>query len=426
MKLFREPKTDPCSLNMNTGRRRGLVHVDYAIETVLALASEVPEVELVGLDKAIGRVLGGDLYTSLPLPLFDNSAMDGYAVHSDDFENAGPWTLKVTGVVAAGDNVNSSGTVGKGEAFRIFTGAGIPKGADAVIMQEYATRSDNIISISDAISSGSCIRRKGEDLPAGSLLLSKGTLIGAPEIGAIASAGIAKITVRRKIKIAFICTGSELCQPGEHLCPGQIYNSNRFMMLGELRQQWADVIDHGTVEDDPDLLCSTLRKAAENSDIVVTTGGVSVGDEDHMVSQLKAAGGKIEIVKIAMKPGKPFSVGTLSHAVFIGLPGNPVAAFTTWKIIGSQVAAKMSGQSFSTRAKSMVEIVKETVRRPGRQEYRPSRIVGTSKCGLPQVEFLDQTFSARVSMLCKSDGFVIIPPEIEKICAGERFEFVYL
>ncbi|MGV6849041.1 MAG: molybdopterin-binding protein [Marinibacterium sp.] len=226
--------------------------------------------------------------------------------------------------------------------------------------------------------------------------------------------------------MAPFCTRSELRQPGESLAPGQIYNSNRFMMLAALRAPWIDLIDMGSVSDDPALLRAALGAAAENADLIVTTGGVSVGEEDHMVAQLRQAGGEIEVLKVAMKPGKPLSVGSLGDAVFVGLPGNPVAAFTTWKIIGSHVVARLSGQDTAEPPPAQVEIAESFSRRPGRQEFRPVRIVGSSAEGRPRVEMLDSSYSAKISLICNSDGLAVIPAESASVAAGDRLEFVPL
>lgn len=405
---------------------RRLISVRSAIERGLAMAQAVTETAVLNLEHAIGRVLAEDLTTPFPLPPFDNSAMDGYALRSADFIGPGPWRFEVAGRVAAGDDASKAGTLSAGQAFRIFTGAAIPPGADAVILQEHVRCFGDRIEIDRVLPRGSCIRRQGEDAPKGSLLLPAGTLIGAREIGAIASVGLPEISVRRKVRIALLCTGSELRQPGQSLAPGQIYNSNRFILLAALRAPWVDLNDLGSVEDDPDRLREVLTTAARDADLIVTTGGVSVGGEDHMVAQVREAGGAIELMKIAMKPGKPLSIGTLENAVFVGLPGNPVAAFTTWKIIGSRIAAKLSGQEDTLELPPMVEAASSSTRRPGREEYRPARITGLSPDGRPRVEMLDTSYSAKISLICKSDGLVVIPADRERIEAGDALEFVYL
>lgn len=404
----------------------GLMSVDEAITRAVSLVREVSDTELLGLEDAVGRVLAEDIRTPRSLPPFDNSAMDGFALRSADLSGDGPWDLTVTGRIAAGENAAACGAVGAGEAVRIFTGAGIPSGADAVIMQEHVSRAGDRIRIPAPVAAGSCIRRAGEDAAAGSLILSAGRLVGAREIAAIASVGLPRVRVRRKIRIALFCTGSELQQPGAALEPGQIYDVNRPMMLAALRRPWADVIDFGTVEDDPGRLRQVLRDSSRSSDLVISTGGVSVGEEDHMIAQLEAVGGQMEIMKVAMKPGKPLSVGQLGSAVYVGLPGNPVAAFTTWKIIGERIAAQLSGLEAASCGPDLAELSRQIRRRPGREEYRPVRVIGTSPTGHPIVEMLDGSFSAKISLICRSDGFAVIPAWKDRLEAGERLNFISL
>ncbi len=413
-----------CCSDERTGA--ALVPVDVALEKGLALAHCVVGTQIVPLENAFGRVLAKTLFAPLPLPPFDNSGMDGYALRARDLSADGPTTLRVTGRVAAGDDASLAGEVGPGQAFRIFTGAGIPNGADAVIMQEHVTRAADQIILNAPVPSGNNIRLAGEDAAEGSILLPGGTVLGARELGAIASIGLANVTLRRKIRVALFCTGNELRQPGETLAPGQIYNSNRFMMMAALHGPNVDLTDFGAIEDDPKKLKQTLKNASQSADIIVTTGGVSVGEEDHMVAQLQAAGGKIEVMKVAMKPGKPLSIGVINQAIYIGLPGNPVAAFTTWKVIGSRIAKKVAGANLAEKTEFRVELGRAISRRPGRQEYRPAIITATSPSGHPVVELLDHSFSAKISLICSADGFAVIPAKADDIPAGTQLGFVPL
>jgi len=405
---------------------KGLISVDKAISTGISIATTVRECEDLSLFDAVGRVLADDLRTPMALPPFDNSGMDGYALRTTDLQGHGPWVLRVTQRIAAGDNISKLPPLEAGCTARIFTGAAVPNSADAIIMQEHVVRDGDLIILSKTVPKGDNIRRLGEDAKSGSFLLPAGILIGAREIGAIASIGMPTIKVRRKVRIGLLCTGSELRQPGQSLAPGQIYNSNRFMMRAAMSQPWSEVIDFGTVGDDPDRVCESLKAAASGNDLLVTTGGVSVGEEDHMLTQLRRAGGEVDVLKIAMKPGKPLTMGKLGDTVFVGLPGNPVAAFTTWKIIGSQVASKTAGLRMVDRRWPQVEVAHTATRRPGRQEFRPAQIIGVSKQGHPRIEFLDKSFSAKISLICKSDGFAVVPAHLEQISAGDQLQFVYL
>ncbi|NOX73627.1 MAG: molybdopterin molybdotransferase MoeA [Alphaproteobacteria bacterium] len=405
---------------------KALIAVDIALEKGLSLAREVAETEALPLEQAIGRVLAENLKTDIPLPPFDNSGMDGYGFDSRSLNARTETRLKVVATVAAGDDISPLKAPAKGETIRIFTGAAVPEGVDVVVMQEHVTRDADHIIIHNPVTPGQNIRRRGEDAPIGSALLAKGAVLGARELAAIASVGHAFVTVRRRIRVALFCTGNELTQPGELLLPGKIYNSNRFMLKAALNAPFIELIDFGAVKDTPEKLRQTLTEAANLADIVVTTGGVSVGDEDHMVAQLQAAGGKIEVMKIAMKPGKPLTVGTLGTAIYIGLPGNPVAAFTTWKVIGANIAAKISGQSIRQSPRHHVRLAKGISRRAGRQEYRPARIVGETADGQPLVELLDNTFSAKIALICRADGFAVIPAQSQILKTGDRLDFIYL
>lgn len=406
--------------------RGKLMPVDIALHKGLNIARAVEETEFVSLLKLSGRVLAEDVTAPFPLPPFDNSAMDGYAVRSADCTGDQPVRLGVTGRVAAGADAEQQGIVGAGQAFRIFTGAALPPGADAVIMQEHVIRDGDAITISRPVSAGSNVRWAGEDAKPGSVLVRAGTMLGAREIAAIASVGLMGATVRRKLRVALFCTGDELRQPGQKLAPGQIYNSNRFMMLSDLEQNWIDVLDFGAVEDDPEQLRKTLAEAAQRVDVVVTTGGVSVGDEDHMIDQLQAAGGRIEVMKIAMKPGKPLAFGQLGDALYIGLPGNPVAAYTTWQVIGRKIAERCAGMRESTPTLAEVELDHDTRRSPGRLEYRPAIIVDRPASGRPRVKLLDASFSAKVSLVCQADGFAILPAQSRELAAGTMVGFLPL
>lgn len=423
MPVIKQQKNDVCS-DERTGQT--LIPVDLALERGLSLVNTVRATVELALETAMGRVLAEDLCTPMDLPPFDKSGMDGYAFRSCDVTEGAQSRLTLAGRIAAGDNADLIGQVGRGQAYRIFTGAAIPRGADAVIMQEHVKCVGETITFNEPVESGQNIRRRGEDAPAHSLLLEQGTILGARELGAIASIGQPRVTVRRKITVALFCTGTELKQPGETLAPGQIYNSNRFMMIAALNDPTIELNDMGAIDDDPEKLRAALESAAKSADVIVSTGGVSVGEEDHMVAQLEAVGGRIEVMKIAMKPGKPLSVGTIGQALYVGLPGNPVAAFTTWKIIGAKLAAKIAGARQSADPRPQVVVAKETTRRPGRQEYRPASIVGKSEDGHPLVELLDNTFSAKISLICRAHGFAVLPADRDTLSRGDRLDFVYL
>jgi molybdopterin molybdotransferase len=307
----------------------GLLSVDEALAKLLAGARTVREIETVPTLVATGRVLARAQAATLNVPPLDNTSMDGYAVRAADCAS-GSARLRIAQRIPAG-------VVGKplepGTAARIFTGAPIPPGVDAVVMQEACVVEGDHVVVKHRPQPGEWIRRAGEDIRAGSTILEAGTRLRAQEIGLAASVGLASLPVHRKVRAALFSTGNELVMPGEPLPEGAIYNSNRFTLTGLLRMLGCDVEDLGIV---PDTLAATrdaLRRAAATSDLIVTSGGVSVGEEDHVKPAVDAEG-RLDLWRIAMKPGRPLAFGAVrrtdGEASFIGLPGNPVSSFVTF------------------------------------------------------------------------------------------------
>lgn len=400
----------------------GPIAFEAALAQALDLASPVREIETVALEDATGRVLAEAVSTPIPLPPFDNSAMDGYAVRLGDLSGEGPWRLPLAQRIAAGDA--SGGVLHSPAAARILTGAPVPEGADAVVMQENVTVEGGHVVVRRRPRPGENIRRAGDDLAQGSPILPAGVPIGAREAAALAAVGAARVRVHRRVRVAFFSTGSELRQPGEPLGPGQIWNSNRFQLRAALAEPWIEALDLGAVADEPGLLRATLERAAREADLVVTTGGVSVGEEDHMPRLLVEAGGRARVMKVAMKPGKPLTVGTLGEAVYLGLPGNPVSAFVTWRLIGAGVAARRAGIARTRPVLTTVRAATSETRRPGRVEFRPVRIVGEAASGEPEADLLTSSFSARLAMLAAADGLAVIPAAAERIEKGDVLRFL--
>jgi molybdopterin molybdotransferase len=420
--LTDRPDPDFCGCDLPAGARPGLVSLDTAIGMALSLATPVPGVESLPLEQAIGRVLAQAVHSPLPQPPFDNAAMDGYALSLGDLAGAGPWLLPVAGRIAAGEGAEA--TRPRGTALRILTGAPVPPDCDAVVMQEHVRRRGDAILIEARPAPGLNVRRRGEDLEAGAEMVAAGRLVGAREAAAIAATGAAEVCVRRRVRVAFLCSGSELRQPGEPLAPGQIYNSNRFGLLGALAQPWIEVVDLGAVPDRPADLAAALAAAALAADLVVSTGGMSVGDEDHLPDVARRTGGRIAELRIAMKPGKPLALGALGGAAYLGLPGNPVAAFVGWTMIGARVAERLAGLSRSPRAKLVARAARPLRREPGRCEFRPARLIGYDAGGAQVVDFAAGSFSARIKQLADADGLVLIPADLDEVGLGDLLEFL--
>ncbi|WP_148715742.1 molybdopterin molybdotransferase MoeA [Chitinolyticbacter meiyuanensis] len=305
-----------------------MLSVELALEQLTAAARRITESEHLPPSAALGRVLAHDVISPLAVPGFDNSAMDGYALNVPDFA-APPASYTVTQRIAAGE---VGAPLPAGEAARIFTGAAIPPGANAVVMQEDCTMAADTLSVAGTIKPGQHIRRVGEDVAQDSIVVAAGTRLGATHLGLVASIGIARVDVLRPLRVALLCTGNELVEPGQPLGPGQIYNSNRYLLVHLLQALGCRVTDYGIVADERGLTTRVLREAAEAHDVVLSTGGVSVGEEDHVRAALET-NAWLAMWKIAIKPGKPFAFGRVGEADFIGLPGNPVSTFVTFVLL---------------------------------------------------------------------------------------------
>jgi molybdopterin molybdotransferase len=330
---------------------KGLLSVDEALERLLAGAYPITETESVTTLSAAGRVLAATQRSTLNVPPMDNSAMDGYAVRTADLKGAEP-RFKVAQKIFAG-------AVGSplvpGTAARIFTGAPIPPGADAVVMQEDCTAEGDQIVVKKIPKPGEWIRRVGSDIRAGDAILPAGLRLRPQDTGLAASVGIASLPVHRRVRLGLFFTGDELVMPGDPLPPGRIYNSNRFTLNGLARAFDCEVRDYGIV---PDSLAATrevLRRAAAECDVIVTSGGVSVGDADFVKPAVEAEG-ELLMWRISMKPGRPLAFGRVARASFIGLPGNPVSSFVTFLIfvrpflLKTQGIAEVEPHSIAARA----------------------------------------------------------------------------
>ncbi|MCK9515092.1 MAG: gephyrin-like molybdotransferase Glp [Ottowia sp.] len=331
-----------------TRSRPSLQPLDEALAALLAHAEPGLERERVSALDADGRVLAEDVVSALDVPPQDNSAMDGYAVRVQDCAS-GHAELPVSQRIVAG---SSGVALAPGTAARIFTGAPIPPGADAVVMQEDTESLDAgaRVQINVAPAAGSAIRRAGEDIRRGAVLLPRGTRLTPASVGLAAGIGLAQLPVARRPRVALLQTGDELVTPGtvapQDMKPGAIYNSNRFFLRALLQRLGCEINDRGVVPDDRDATLRALADAAADSDVVLTSGGVSVGDEDHVKPAVKQLG-QLDLWQLAIKPGKPFAYGQIrqpAHAVhFIGLPGNPVSSFVTFLLLVRPFLLKLQG-----------------------------------------------------------------------------------
>ncbi|MCB1957563.1 MAG: molybdopterin molybdotransferase MoeA [Rhodocyclaceae bacterium] len=385
---------------------------EEALERLTAAGAPLSDIETVDLMAAHGRVLAEGLRSELFVPPHDNSGMDGYAVRSADIVSPGT-RLPVTQRIPAG-SVGSA--LAPGEAARIFTGAPIPAGADAVVMQEDCETSGDGVIVQSVPVKGQFIRFRGDDIKAGDVVLPQGTRLGAAEIGQAASIGIARIPVYRRLRVALISTGSELVSPGEPLPPGAIYNSNRYMLASVLTSLGCEVSDMGIVADTFDGTRAALRAAADGHDLIVTSGGVSVGEEDHVKPAVEAEGA-LEMWKIAVKPGKPLSFGRVGAAAFVGLPGNPVSALVTFLMLVRPYVLRRCG---------VAEVAPRSIRLPAGFDWKtgPRREILRVRVGADgRLERFANQESSVLTSCVWAHGLASVPAA-SRAEAGNLLEFV--
>ncbi len=380
-----------------------MISLSKALDYLRGHAHPLTDIETVPLMASMGRVLAADQVAQIDVPPADNSAMDGFAVRFDDL--APGTTLAVSQRIPAG---HKSVPLATGTAARIFTGAEMPAGADTVVMQENCDYDGQKVMVNKLPTGGrgDNVRPRGQDISCGSLLLAAGTVLGARELGVLASIGIANVEVLRRLKVAIVSTGDELVEPGQGLEKGQIYNSNRYLLTGLLQSMGAEVTDAGCAGDKPAAIEALLRKAAESADCVISTGGVSVGDEDHVKAVLQSLG-QLDFWKIAIKPGKPLAFGMLCGKPFFGLPGNPVSAFVTFTVLVNPFLGALQGRGFHETRQRRMTAGFSTSRPASRQAYL--RAVVEQRDGLDTAVLLPNQSSGALTSARSADVLAIVP-----------------
>ncbi|MBV0934518.1 molybdopterin molybdotransferase MoeA [Marinobacterium weihaiense] len=398
--------TDPCS-------QPGLIPLGSALELLLAgIECRLPR-EPCALLQAHGRVLARECCAPVDVPPTDNSAMDGYALRHADLIPNQPTPLPVSQRIPAG---TAPPPLTPGTAARIFTGAPIPAGADTVVMQERTLLENNQVLIAPDTAAGSNIRPRGQDIRRGTVVMPAGTRLNATAIGVLASIGRAEVEVYRRLRVAVLSTGDELADPGVALKPGQIYNSNRYLVLCLLRQLGLETLDLGPVADSRASTRNALSQAAEHVDIILTTGGVSVGEEDHVKTAIQDLG-QLDLWRINLKPGKPFAAGKIGRTPLFGLPGNPGAALVTFALLVRPCLCKAQGLHTTDQRPWVLQAAFAREHTNTREEYLRARrgLDGT-------VSLVEPQGSGTLSSLLQCDGLIRIPPR-QPVREGEPVEF---
>ena len=392
-----------------------LVSFEEAIQLIHTQIAPTQHTETLALAQALDRILANDLIAPINVPAANNSAMDGYALAWVDNQHQ----YQLVGEALAGHVF--SGQLNPGEAIRITTGGIIPAGADRVVMQENVRRTQNTIEVTIPCKHDENIRFAGDDIREGETVLSKGTRLSPLHIGLLASLGINKIAVFAKIRVAVVSTGDELLQPGETFSSGKIYDSNRIMLMALLQRLSVDIIDLGCQPDDPNLLRETFLRAIEIADLVISSGGVSVGDADYTKDILLQLG-EINFYKIAMKPGKPLAFGKFrnSHCWFFGLPGNPVSSAVTYHQLVLPGLRQLSGEIFSPNIKLIATANEPLKKQPGRKDFQ--RGILQSHNNQLTISTSGLQSSAVLSGMAKANAYIILERERGKVEKGEQVE----
>jgi len=387
-----------------------MLSFEEAKSRLIGAAEPLGRVEEVSTFDALGRVLAADVVSLLDVPPADNSAMDGYALRLADAAQALPISQRIP-----------AGVVGQplqpGTAARIFTGAQVPPGADVVVMQEQCEVEGEAVRIKAEVTLGQNIRRRGEDVAQGATVLTAGRKLDAAALGMAASVGAAQLTVAKPVRVALFSTGDELVMPGEPLKPGAIYNSNRYTLRGLLQSLGCEVVDLGIVPDQLEATRAALREAATQADLILTSGGVSVGEEDHLRPAVQAEG-QLDLWQIALKPGKPLAYGRVQDAHFIGLPGNPVSSFVTFLMLVRPFIARLLGSQAVEPRRYALRADFAWPKPDRRREFLRARLNANGGLDL----FPNQGSGVLTSAVW-GDGLIDNPPS-QVIAAGDTVQFM--
>lgn len=408
-------KQPSCEDELNVG----LLTVTEAQARILKGVNALSDVDVLPVREALGRVLAEDVVSLINVPSHTNSAMDGYAVRAVDLVDEGVREFPVPGTSFAGRPWLTP--IVPGESVQIMTGGMMPEGADTVIMQEHVEREGDTVRIGGGHKCGQNVRAAGEDLAVGQLVMTVGKPLTTADIGVLASIGLSEVSVYRRLKVAFFSTGDELRGVGETLGPGEIYDSNRYTLYGMLKKLDVEIIDMGVVRDKRELIEQAFNEAADCADVIITSGGVSVGEADFVKETLEKLG-SMSFWKIAMKPGRPVTFGHINNAVFFGLPGNPVSVMVTFFQFVRPSLKKMSGD---TGASDVYTVHARTAgvlrKRPGRFEFQRG-VLEQSGPGEFTVRSAGEQGSGILRSMSEANCFIMLDPDRSSVAIGEVVE----
>ncbi|WP_455220352.1 molybdopterin molybdotransferase MoeA [Kaarinaea lacus] len=395
---------DPNSLSIEEAKIR-----------IQAAITPVSDQEEIAIQYALNRVLAKPVVSSINVPPYTNSAMDGYAIQSSDIPNSGETELQVVGVVMAGNPIHQQIT--SGQCARIMTGAKMPEGTDTVVMQEHVTAKENTILIGNRHRAGQNVRYAGEDIALGQTVLPKGQRLTAADVGLLASLGITSVNVTRPLRVAFFSTGDELAPVGSELKEGQIYDSNRYTITAMLQRFGVEIIDLGVIKDRRQYVEGAFVSASQQADVVITSGGVSVGDADYVKETLEKLG-QVNFWKIAMKPGRPLAFGKINDCFVFGLPGNPVSVMVTFYQFVLPALQLLQGEERSESLTLNLPCSTPLSKIAGRIEYQRG-IMEKNNSGELVVKSVGGQGSHILSSMSKANCFIILPMECENVEPGD-------
>lgn len=387
----------------------------------------VAEIERVSLREAAGRVLASDLAAAIDLPPFDNSAVDGYALRHADLDARAETRLAIVDRVAAGQGAARG--AGPGEAIRIFTGAPMPPGADTVVMQEDVRLDGDRVVVPTGLGRGANTRLAGEDIRAGAVMLPAGQRLSPQDMALAAAQGMTELPVRRRVAVALFSTGDEVIEPGQVRPPSAIYDANRFLLLALLEKLGARVTDLGILRDDPDALAAALAAAADGHDLVLTSGGVSTGEADHVRTAVERAG-RLVFWRIAIKPGRPVAMGVLpardsiGQAAFVGLPGNPAAVFVTFVRVVRPLLLRLAGATPHPLVALPVRAAFAYRKKKGRREYVRASLRRSSDGAVIEAVKFAQDGAGVITSLTQTDGLVELSEDTTSVAPGATVGFL--